>query len=450
MVGSRRWAGWGASLAVACIATACTPDIAQDRDTPETMPFDPAADPPLLPQPTDLLINPTTGRIDFAVVGLHVPDDCASQPNDALAQCEFYQYLEGLDGFPTDLSATAPVTAPVDLRTASVPDDLVVVDATRGKLVESIAASSDTATQSLAITPQGGWDVGTTYLFGIRGYAAGLRSEQGRMYVASVPYFLLKRDESLTCGAASAAQLDPSCPYVKLLEAPDKDAASIFSDLSDLEGIRQLYAYGDKLWSSLDAIGGLPKDEAATAWAFPTHSASVVELNPTLGMLPQVVDSATIRLGFKGTMDATTLSAFRLGAPGSVFLLDLTALAANDLVGGLPKFAVSVANHAISLAAEQPLADGHLIAILMTNAVTNAAGMPFVPAPLTVLLRARGPLVDAFGASLVDGVSDSDAVAAEAGRKDLAELLDNPTFASLTGLERESLVYVYAFTFPQP
>ena len=45
----------------------------------------------------------------------------------------------------------------------------------------------------------------------------------------------------------------------------------------------------------------------------------------------------------------------------------------------------------------------------------------------------------------MSGFSDADAAALEAGRQGLAQLLDNPMFAPLTGVTRANLVYAYAF-----
>ena len=95
------------------------------------------------------------------------------------------------------------------------------------------------------------------------------------------------------------------------------------------------------------------------------------------------------------------------------------------------------------------MTDGHLMAILVTKGATGG-GRPLAAAPMTVLLRGRGKLLDDAGRSTVEGVSDADASQLEPGRTDLASLLDDQLFAQLTKLKREDIVYVYAFTFPNP
>jgi len=59
----------------------------------------------------------------------------------------------------------------------------------------------------------------------------------------------------------------------------------------------------------------------------------------------------------------------------------------------------------------------------------------------------RGALVDAAGHSTVAGVSDVDAAMLEAGRAQLAPLLDNASLTGLTGINRQNLVYCFAFQF---
>jgi hypothetical protein len=434
----------------AAVVIACAPDIATDDDMSETLPFDPAATPPLLPQPTNLIVNPATGRLDFGVVGMKVPKDCAAQADMPVAQCELYRYLEALDGFPTDTSATAPTTAPVELSSLRRPGAVVVVDATREALVTDLQAVYDAAGKQIAVVPRAGWQVGRTYFVGIRGYAGGIRSSAGRPFVASVPYLMLKQTSSLTCGARTAAELDPRCPWAVVAATPQSTPAQLFRDLSDLESIRVLYDQDLRLWDVLSRVGSLPRAEAATAWAIPMHSGSVIELNPTLGRLPRVVSSSRIELAVNGDLQPDTLSPAGFATPGTVYLLDLTALEKNDLAGGLPAFSVTWDGKALALQATAPLVDGHLVCILVSTGVTNPAGTPLVAPPMTVLLRSRGELVDAAGRSQVEGVTDADAAELEQGRRDLKELLDDPLFQAVTHLERESIAYVYAFTFPNP
>src|SRR5512132_4315417 len=96
--------------ALAVLAGACTPDVGADpaAPPPNSMQFDLTSTPPRVPQPTLLIVNPEKGHIDFSLAGTPIPDDCP--PDQALtqAQCQFDQWLETLNGFPSVTVASAP------------------------------------------------------------------------------------------------------------------------------------------------------------------------------------------------------------------------------------------------------------------------------------------------------------------------------------------------------
>jgi hypothetical protein len=427
------------------------PDIGA-QSIPEAMEFDPGTG--RVPQPTVLVINPVTGKIDLSLAGVTVPADCLAQAAMPVAQCEFYQYLQSLDGFPTTAGAVAPVTALLDPASLTA-TNVVVVDLARRKAFVDLAFGVDEATKNLTIDPKAGWDVGALYVGAVRGYANGVQAVGGidavggTAVVASSVMFLLKEETSLMCGAATASDIPASCPYMTLLtqQMPDAEArASLVSLETVRQGLGALGAFG-----AMTDLGGMPKAEQAVLWAFPTHSASVIELdpNPKRPLLPTVNGPREIRLKVKGPVDPATVTAWSLDAPGTVFLLDLTALANDDLGGGLPAFSVAVADGALVLTADADLPDGHTIATLVTTGVQNPSGVALVASPVTALLKSRGPLVDAQGRSQVPSdVGDADAALLEGGRADFATLLDDELFASLTGLTRGDLAYVYGFDFP--
>lgn len=441
---------WLVTLGVLTALPACMPDVDQDP-VPAAMEFDPTATPARIPEPISLVINPETGLIDFSVDGLDVPEVCDEESGMAIANCEFYQYLESLDGFPTVLPTSAPATHLLDMATVSVGSTLAVLDATRNKALQAsdVVLSFDTTNLLLNIDAPTGWEPGTTYVFGVKGLASGVKAEGGMEVVGGPIFFLLKKDESLMCGAATPDAISEECPYYGLLKEMEMSDADIRSALASLEPIRAQLAQSG-LWTVLKDLGGISKEEAAVAWSFPIHSASVIQLDPTKSLVPTVVSATEVRLGFKGTMDAATAKVWTLGKAGNLFALDLTALEAGDLVGGLPKASAAVDGQEIVLTFEADFPEGHTLGLLATTGITNADGKPFVPSPVTVLLKASGPLVDADGKSLVDDVADADAAELESGRSDLALLLDDATFSGLTKLTRKDLVYVYAFDFAKP
>jgi hypothetical protein len=443
--GSRtRSCAWGLAAALLLVPPGCMPDIGEDP-VPQAMEFDPTTG--RVPEPTVLVMDPATGLVDLGRAGVEVPADCLALPVNAIANCQLNRYVESLDGFPPTTAIRAPATAALDPATLTAAN-VVLVDATRGKAVPDLAFGFDDDAGYLTLAPKGALATGTLYVGAVRGYGQGVKAADGSEVTGTSIMALLKSTGSLTCGAATAQAIDAACPALALLvqQMPEADARASLVDLEAARG--QLAAL--KTWEAAQSVAGLSRDDIAVLWAFPTHSATVIDVDPGLKILPEVKGTDEIRLKVNGPVDPATVTAWTLDAPGTVFLLDLTALAANDLSGGLPAFAVSLDGAMLVLKADTPLPDGHTVAILVTTGMKNPAGKALVPPPLAVLLKALGPLADDAGKSLVDGVADADARDLEAGRKDFATLLDDPLFASLTGLDRGALAYVYAFDFPNP
>ncbi|MES1206002.1 MAG: hypothetical protein ABUS79_08690 [Pseudomonadota bacterium] len=450
---SRPTAVVAAAVGAACAALSlggggCTPDIPRDP-VPQAMEFDPEAMPPRVPQPTGLIINRQTGRIDLSLAGTPVPADCATLLAGEIAECEFNQYLQSLDGFPTVTPASAPATAALDLATLTAGTNVVVTAAKgagagAGVDVE-VAVGFDTAGRQVTVRPRSSWDVGETYWLGVRGYGAGVRTADGGRVVGSATQYLLKQETPLTCGAANPSALDPACPAFALLSQTrpaDEAAASLFQ----LEGIRLAYIAGGG-WD-LMAAAGLPKEEVAVLWGFPIHSASVAELDPTAGLVPKATAVDEIRIAVNGTVASATVTPFIPAVQfGTVVFMDLTAAQGGNLVTGFPAFDVTVAAGEIVIKGRAPFVAGHQYGVFMLNGIHDAAGAPLVPSPVSVLLRLRGALVDKDAHSTIPTVSDGDAAMLEAGRLQLATLFDTPTFASLTRVMREQLVYCFAFPF---
>jgi hypothetical protein len=233
------------------------------------MQFEPTATPPRVPEPTHVIINPATRHIDFALAGVTVPADCAAATIPIpRAQCEFYQYLQSLDGYPTSTPARAPATA--DLNPASLTAaNVVVVDAASMQVVSDVRIEFDAASRYVVVTPTKGWGLGRLYLVGVRGYASGVKAASGRQVVASVPYYLLKRDNSVSCGAATPADVSDTCAAYALLATSMGDAVARAS-VVQLEALRGSYNQLHAI-ELLGAVGGIPEAELAVFWAFPTH-----------------------------------------------------------------------------------------------------------------------------------------------------------------------------------
>ncbi|HEY3353276.1 MAG TPA: hypothetical protein VGQ83_08520 [Polyangia bacterium] len=445
--------------ALVALSAGCAPDLPVGTvPTYAVMQFDPQATPPRISEPTVLAINQQTGLIDFSASGVNVPADCATAPAAAppetampVAACEFYTFLQSLDGFPTVTPGRTPASEPLDVASVTVPENLFIYNRTKSSTYADVTVSYDETANYLVFNPNSGWDVDSVYTVAVRGYANGVKAVSGHEVIGTDIYFFLKSDESLTCGA-SAPPVDPSCAYYGLVARPGQTPDEISATLLQLEQLRQAWLlFG--VFDDAATKGNMPKDEVAIAWSFPTHSASVVELLPPL-LVPEVVGTNQLKLKVKGSIKASTLGPFSLQTPeGSVVLLDLTVLAENPGVfppppEAVPPFTPTYENGAIVLTAATDLIVGHQYGILLLTRITNEAGKPIVPSPLTVMLKASGELIDAAGHSQVPNVDDASAAAAEAGRVQLKPLLDQ--LLPLVLLTRADIAYMYAFTYPNP
>jgi hypothetical protein len=447
-----------------CVATlACTPTVGNDP-TPDEMEFDTEAPVPRVPEPTGLILNPASRKLDFSLAGTPVPTDCADPQmlgaaNMAQAQCEFLTYLQSLDGYPTATHARAPTTATALLPSTVTLDNIVVVDAMTGAAVTDVKVGFDPATRYVSVVPDDqrkSWTVGASYWLAVRGYANGLRADNGtaagNLIVASPTQFLLKQETPLTCGAATAADLSPTCPAFALL-GQGRTVDQAVTAVLQLEQIRKGYLALDA-WGSI-AGAGVPKAEVAVLWGFPVHSASVAELDPTVGLVPQIVAADEIHIGVQGTVDPATVIPFILASQsGSVVVMDLTALQlvpqTNDLRPAFPTVDARFAGGQIVIKAAAPFTANHQIGVFLKSSIHNVAGKPLVAAPVSKLLTLHGALVDASGHSTVSAVADSDAVMLEAGRQQFDVLLNDTTLRPVSTVLRDELVYCYGFPFEVP
>ena len=425
----------------------CTPSIPVDPAT-GAMQWDPA--PPRVPSPTGLIVNPATGRIDFGAAGITVPGNCQTPGGLSEAQCEFDQYLETLDGYPTVTPAEAPASAALDPATLTLGKNVVLVTGD-GAAAPDVTVAFDEQSGFLSIAPTPSWDLGETYWLAVRGYAGGVRTTTGGEVVGSPTQFLLKQETPLTCGVADPTELDDSCPAYDLLASQGLSHADAVATLMKLETARLSYLAAGA-WDLVHAAG-IPKTEVAVLWGFPIHTSSVAEVNPHEDLVPQVTAANEIRIAVHGTVDPTTVVPFvRLQQGGSVVVMDgtLVSAAKPDLLNGLLTVDAKFVDGNIVITGSAPFVAGHDIALFFTNGIHDAAGNPLVASPISKLLTSQGALVDANGDSTVSGVSQTDAAKLEAGRLKLLNLFEDPSLPMLTGINRQNLVYCYAFTFEPP
>lgn len=453
-------AGW--VMVFAAGAVGCVPDIPQDP-VPAVMQFEPNLLPPRVPEPTSLIVNQRTGKIDFSLAGVSVPANCDPMAQMVLspAQCEFYQYLQTLDGYPTTTPGRTPASADLDPATLTAGTNVVVVAGKKapGTKVAGLQVGFDTASKYATLAPSPSWNVGEFYWAAVRGNADGVKTPGGGPVVGSLPMFLLKQETSLTCDAATPDALDPACPYYALLSQslpPDMAKASLFQ----LEPIRQGFL-GAGAWD-LMAAAGIPKADVAVLWGFPIHSSSVPELDPTHDLVPKPAAADEIRVAVQGPVDPASVSAFRFGgAYGSIVVVDLTTLmevlAGTALLpAAFPQVTASYADGNVVIKGASAFTAGHQIGLFFISdaAPTNPAlgglrdpsGGVLVASPVSKLLTLHYPLVDENMHSTVSGVADADAKMLEDARTQLGMFFDSQA-AGLAGLQREKLVYTFAFAF---
>jgi hypothetical protein len=430
-------------IVVWAAAGACTPAVGGN---PPPAPMQREDTPPPVPSPTGLIVNPMTGLIDFSLAGISVSPDCAGQQTLPQAACEFDRYLETLDGFPTLTPAAAPASTKLDPTTLTLGDNVVALSAS-GAAVTDVEVGFDDG-GFLTVAPASSWDLGATNWFAVRGYEHGVRTTTGAEVVGSPTQFLLKQESPLDCGVSDPSQLDRTCPAYDLLLSQGLPPASAATTLGRLEQGRLAYLQAG-VWD-LVAAAGIPKAEVAVLWGFPVHTHSVAEISPPT-IVPTVTAPNEIRVAVHGPVDATTVSPFvAKQQSGSVVVMDLTDVQKPDLVNGLPLVDAQWIDGSIVVTGAAPFTPGDTIGLFFTNDIHDDQGRPLVPSPVSVLLTLQGSLVDANGASTVSGVSDSDAAMLELGRQQLATLFENTSLVALTSIDREKLVYCFAFPFVAP
>ena len=444
-----------AAAVLAAFAGACTPDVGSSPPAPTSMQFDLTATPQRVPQPTVLLVNPQTGLIDFGQTGTPLPADCTMQTAMTVAQCEFDQWLQTLNGFPSLTPVSAPASAALDPTTLTLGVNVDVFGSLveKAPLTTGLTVGFETTSNSLTVTPPGPWTLGELYWMGVRGYASGIRDAAGGQVVGSPTMALLKEDQPLTCNATDPTQIDPHCAGYEVVARGSPSPAAAAAELFQLEAIRQAYV-NDGGFAAME-MSGLSKNEIAVLWGFPIHKNSVPLLLPPTAAVPVVPANDTIVVGVQGPVDPATVSAFVVKVQnGPVVVMDLTEVAAGDLAAGFPQIAATYlpTPRAIALKFSAPWPAGHQIGLFFTNGLHSPDGAPLVASPVSVLLSLPAPsgssaplLVDSAGHSTVSGVADADAAALETGRAALEPLLDNPVIAALTGITRANLVYCYAF-----
>ncbi len=272
-----RYLGRCALLGVAFFS--CTPSL--DNNPPPdvvTARFDPSIQD--VPTPTDLVRDPTSGR-------LHIPDGGNLSP----AELELIGYLNTLDGYPPDTPAYANFDS--NLQPNSVTRGSVqVVDITTPTAPAPVATTPQYADVGnppkgqIRVIPATGWTTGHRYMVALIAGTNGLMGAGGRQVVGSAVWALVSSQTPLvSCPNNNFA--DPGCrATTDLIPSRETDPARRIAEQAataiQLERIRLGYA---PLINAL-AAQGVNRSDIVLLWTFTILSRPVMTFDPANQVIP--------------------------------------------------------------------------------------------------------------------------------------------------------------------
>lgn len=454
-----------------CLSEKVKKDPYADRVFAE---FDPGADKPVLPAPTDLAWDPIAGRVD-------IPDSVA----DTEAEKQLFAYFRQLDGYPPE--SLPWMTFSGDIDDATLLNSIFLFDMNGVDAPPSFAASYDAAAHRLLLAPGAPFTAGHGYGVVVRsGSGSGVRDKAGRPVLASPAFYLVRGDKSLvTCKDLAS----PTCQAVSdVIPAKSKDPTRARAERRDaaiaLEKVRldllPLYERAkDK---------GVPRAEIVLAWTFhvstmPTarfDPASKAEVpipfpndlvrNPTTGKLevpinpsdPDPVKVIKVKLasldGFSTTapiragVDLPILPAAGGGSPSPQKLASETlvegfllapALVPADKADFLPVWETE----SLSIVARlrRALRSRTLYFGALTSRITTTDGKPLRAPLIVALLRMTEPVWNKdTGKSQIRGLPDDVAAQAEMGRVALYGAYS--LAEAMLKVPREDMAVLFPFT----
>lgn len=235
--------------------------------------FDPAALPPVVPTPTDLAVDPSTGL-------LKIPPS----PTYSALDREFIAYLETLDGYPASTPGQTTFSGAIDPTSIDASSVRVLDALADGGFVDvpaSRALSSDGRALTLSAT-SGSWEAGHTYVVALVGGSHGLRGASDETVLATPTWALLRSPNSLvTCADLNSTDCHSVTDVLPV------DAGIALNDVSGritdqagtaklLEPIRRHY----KPFLDYLASQGVARTDVALLWSFRITTRPMVVFNP--------------------------------------------------------------------------------------------------------------------------------------------------------------------------
>jgi hypothetical protein len=501
-------------LPILVLLGACAPDIQQDP-APSTdvviVNFDPAHTDPatgeadaIVPLPNDLARADAATGVIAPGAKIKVPPPPSSRPY-LDAQKEFdQQYLQTLDGFPYE--STASVTTSGDLKPESVNAmTILAFDITDKTKPVPVTIVPTFANKTITIPPPAGnWTRAHTYAIAAIGGATGLRGAGGQDVTGSQTWALVSsRNPLVTC-----PDLKTNCaPAIDIIPSTQTDPDAKFKDQTakalQLEQLRRGYA------PILDALAGPPflkeRKDIPIVWTFSIVDAGEVTFDPANKVIPFPND--LVRTGPKGTVQLpnpktgmpltaadcnttdnsillvcglNTLDGFSTLAPlisensDKAGALDQGTIDAKSLdaktvglvklksdapkeIQTTPKYTPclncqsspkadgtpSTTPQQLQWKLDQPLDEKTTYFGYVSNGVKDTAGKPVVANPVFALVRSSAPLVDANGKTTVSLISDEQAKQLEPVRAAFKAAFDA---LEMGGVHRTDLALAFPFT----
>jgi len=469
---------------LALVFATCTPSI--DTTNPPqfvTARLDLTTTPPIVPLPTDLAKDPTTGKLKIPL-----------SPSASPAEVEFATgFLNTLAGFPPDTSATATFDGALDATTVNR-STVLILDQGAGRPVTNAPISY--ADLQITIAPptvasdggstSSGWAPGHQYAIALVGGSGGLKGAQGQTVVGSSVWTLLSLSNPLVI-------CDPGCrATTDLIPSDQHDPAARIADqaqkAAQLEPIRLGY---NRVLNAF-AGQGIPRANIVLMWTFTILDQAQATFDPAESVIPFPNNLVTLPLpdggrrvdlpipdggsdlqralytglnmldGFSTTTPIISENADNLGALtfGTLDPASLTAATGVINVSGgaqpqilacldctsslLPDGGIPNNPQTLELVPRVPLNERTNYVAFFTTGLKDTQGKNVAPTAKFALLRNRYPLVDADGKSTISAVPTSP----DLQRLERARAAMKPAFDALerAGHPREELVLATAFT----
>jgi dienelactone hydrolase len=441
--------------------------------------FDPGGNPPVLPKPTDLAFDPSTGFLGVTAA-----------PGASPAELDFIDYLNSLDGWQANSTPSILFSAKLDPKSVSNKGlQIYQVDLDQKKVTPVSDVTTIFSTETLALTQikKGEFKRGATYVavaLGGEGYLENQDQSVSKYPVRSALMELVLGEDPL-CTWDSAKKACSDAQISSFIDDPPglPDPRTGVEKATIFESMRRM---NQPFLKEVITAGKLKQEQILAMWIFTVSTQTELIYDPTAGVIPfgnvilidqktglvnippvagETAEEKDLREGlnqldgfstqgsyyvpYSGTLDETTL---KYGT--SVIAIDVDQ--GLPMPGGALEFSVEERGPAVVVKPTKPLKEGNQYAVVLISrfekgelkpkedkGLKDAQGRRVVPASFMALKRSEHPLYDPTAKkSLVSVLDDATAATAEAARAGHKDLFD-----ALVALqvEREDVVSAWVF-----